>query len=178
MAKARATACQLLDVRRAVTLSPPDVAISARALDAIAHESARSSDGLETGGILLGYDTGPAITIQVAGDPGPNARRGARTFLRDRAHAQRLAATAWEEDQSQWIGEWHTHPTGDLVPSSLDVSSYLTHLRDPELDLTRFVAVIGQLAEDGRVLIAAWIVDLKYATMVEIRHLPTEGSGV
>ena len=151
--------------------SSPTVSIADSALATITHEALRSLDGRETGGILLGTDTPEGIVILHAGDAGPNAHRGERTFLRDLDHARRVAESAWKEDRSQWIGEWHTHPPGGLAPSDLDLHSYLRHLQDPELGLDQFVAVIAGLDEKARIIIATWIIELHHARPVPlVRH--------
>jgi integrative and conjugative element protein (TIGR02256 family) len=147
----------------------PTISISADALSLINREAQRSADGLETGGILLGTETHGNISIRHAGDPGPNARRHPRNFVRDLHHAQQLATAAWREDHSQWIGEWHTHPSSDLTPSSLDLDSYLRHLHDPELQLDRFVAIIVEANASGRVRSATWLVDLDRIYLVNLQ---------
>jgi integrative and conjugative element protein (TIGR02256 family) len=153
------------------TANNPTVEIAANALDTIAEEAKRSTDGLETGGILLGQDTPRCISIRQAGGPGPNAQRGSRTFLRDRDHAQQLADAAWHEDNSQWIGEWHTHPSTDLIPSDLDLNSYLRHLRDPELHLDRFLAVIVGLVPSGGITAVTWLITEEHAQPVPLRRI-------
>lgn len=55
--------------------SIPVITISHAALVEIQREAARSLDGLETGGILLGVDLGEEVNIRHAGGPGPKARR-------------------------------------------------------------------------------------------------------
>jgi integrative and conjugative element protein (TIGR02256 family) len=103
-----------------------------------------SADGRETGGILIGRGPNAAnvITVERAGDPGPAAKRCPDYFLRDLAHAKRLASAAWEEDQGVWIGEWHTHPTGPTMPSARDLTTYTALLTDSELAFSNFVSVI------------------------------------
>lgn len=153
------------------TASNLTIEVAANALNTIADEAKRSSDGLETGGILLGHDTPRRISIRQAGGPGPNAQRGPRTFLRDRDHAQQLADAAWQEDSSQWIGEWHTHPSTDLIPSYLDLNSYLRHLRDPELHLDRFLAVIVGLGPSGGITAVTWLITEDRAQPVPLRRI-------
>lgn len=104
---------------------------------------ATTHDGRETGGILLGA-LGPDGTAHVrhAGDPGPAAVRTPVYFLRDRAHAQQLADTAFERDGSIWIGEWHTHPATEPVPSTRDIETYQMLLADPELEFSVIIAII------------------------------------
>jgi len=167
---------ELPDVRHLDTRTePPVVHIAPTALHTIAREALRSRDGLETGGILLGPDTS-TILISRAGDPGPRAHRTEHSFLRDLAHAQSLASAAWDEDGHQWIGEWHTHPTGDLRPSALDLHSYLQHLHDPELHLDRFVAIIVGLTPDAGITAAAWLIERDSVRAVTLGAHPSAES--
>lgn len=137
----------------------PIVAITEGALAAMAAEAARSLDGLETGGILLGTETSDGLVIRHAGDAGPRARRGKGAFHRDLDHARRLANKAWQEDGSQWIGEWHTHPDGGHTPSEVDFQSYLRHLNDPELQFDHFLAVIVGFETGAGVVAVTWIIE-------------------
>jgi integrative and conjugative element protein (TIGR02256 family) len=102
-----------------------------------------AADGRETGGILLGR--GPkndVIAVEVAGDPGPNAKRQPDFFLRDLEHARSLAAIHWKESRAVWVGEWHTHLNGDPRPSPTDLATYAGHLQAGALDFEAFVSVI------------------------------------
>lgn len=146
----------------------PAIWIIPEALALIGEEAIRSRDGLETGGILLGTDDGQVIVIRHAGGPGPKARRESHRFLRDLAHAQQLADRAWKEDQSQWIGDWHTHPSGDLNPSNYDLEAYARHLRDPELSFKRFLTVIVGLTRTGEITAVAWIIDQETALPIPV----------
>lgn len=138
----------------------------------ISAEARRSADGLETGGVLLGQASGDLIEIRHAGDPGPGATRGTHTFHRDLAHAQHLADAAWQRDRSVWIGEWHTHPSGDLTPSAVDLDSYLRHLHDTDLGFDLFVAMICGLGSGGVVTAAAWLVTRELLEPLEVRTTP------
>jgi integrative and conjugative element protein (TIGR02256 family) len=103
-----------------------------------------SADGVETGGILLGRgpDANGVIVVEDAGDAGPKADRRPDFFLRDLAHAQRLAAEAWERDKAIWVGEWHTHPKGPIQPSPRDLSTYVALMTDTALEFKAFVSII------------------------------------
>jgi integrative and conjugative element protein (TIGR02256 family) len=139
------------------------VRLSSRALGAIATHAATSSDGSETGGILLGYDESElgAMLVMDAGDPGPNAERRPDFFKRDLAHAQRLADEAFALWGSRWIGEWHTHPRGALAPSRTDLRTYRGFLRDPELFFDIFLALIVGPGERGwdQPRATAWLIE-------------------
>lgn len=152
------------------TTDPPEVVITETALATVTKEARRSQDGLETGGILLGHDTPDQVLIRHAGDPGPQAVRGPRHFHRDLEHAQQLARAAWNQDQSLWIGEWHTHPAASAKPSELDLNSYLRHLHDPELGLDKFIAIIVIL-DPTAMNAVAWVVNRHTVQSVRLRSV-------
>jgi integrative and conjugative element protein (TIGR02256 family) len=125
-------------------MSAPTVTILPEAERHIPALAAESEDGRETGGILIGRgpDADDVITVERAGDPGPDAQRRPDYFLRDLAHARELASAAWEEDEGVWVGEWHTHPKGLVTPSRRDLTTYAGLLADPELSFATFVSII------------------------------------
>lgn len=131
-------------------------AISRGALETIVSTIRVSDDSLETGGALFGLDATDAV--EHATTPGPAAIHRDRFFSRDLAHTESEASRLYRLDGSQWIGEWHTHPSMRLVPSELDVSTYARHLRDPELRFSRFLALICSTSDPVR--IAAWSVQV------------------
>jgi integrative and conjugative element protein (TIGR02256 family) len=138
------------------------IRLMSRAAETIATEAPASRDGSETGGILLGHDLGETITVTRAGDPGPHADRRPNGFLRDLAHSRRLADEAYDEDESLWVGEWHTHPAGPGVPSRTDEETYRRLLADPELGFTRLASVIViPCPEHGwsELVLSAWTAD-------------------
>jgi len=92
--------------------------------------------------------------------------------MRDLDHARHLADSAWLEDRRQWIGEWHTHPTGTLSPSEVDLQSYMRHLRDPDLGFDRFVAIIAGFDSSARVLAATWLIQRDRIWAVVPERLP------
>jgi integrative and conjugative element protein (TIGR02256 family) len=116
--------------------------LTATAAATIREEALNSRDGTETGGILLGSADHPHFLVRQAGRAGPAAVRLPAFFLRDLAHAQRLAAEAWDTDGSVWIGDWHTHPRTPPTPSERDLHTYAQLLADPELAFTAFAALI------------------------------------
>lgn len=129
------------------------------ASDSIAAYSAASSDGLETGGLLLGHLHDDGVVVRYAGGPGPAAQREPTRFRRDLAFARGLADAAWKLDRSIWIGEWHTHPNASPVPSDIDMETYARHLNDPDLTLPTFLSLIVTAAPDWRQpVVTAWTV--------------------
>jgi integrative and conjugative element protein (TIGR02256 family) len=118
------------------------VLMPAHARRMMMQEARRSTDGKETGGILLGFEAwnDRRCWVTQVGDPGPQAERSATRFCRDLEHAERLAEAAYAIDGSQWIGDWHTHPGGPPRLSSTDLRSYREALADS--DLEAFLAIL------------------------------------
>jgi integrative and conjugative element protein (TIGR02256 family) len=140
----------------------PVIRLAARAADTILGEAPASTDGSETGGILLGHDQGEAITVTRAGDPGPQADRRPDGFLRDLAHSRRLADEAYDEDGSVWVGEWHTHPAGPATPSRIDTETYTRLLGDLALGFARIGSIIVTACPEhgwSELVLAAWVAD-------------------
>ena len=120
------------------------IEIAPRARDRIRRLASESSDGRETGGILLGRgpDDAGVVRVEIAGDHGPAADRRPDFFLRDLAHARALADEAWQQSRAIWVGEWHTHPTGARAPSASDLSTYTRLLAASALEFESFVSII------------------------------------
>lgn len=139
------------------------VRLASEAAAMMAQEAAASSDGRETGGILLGFDASDLgeLFVMEAGGPGPEAERRADFFRRDLEHARRLADEAFRSTTARWVGEWHTHPRGQLVPSRVDLRTYRGFLRNPELFFPVFLAVILGPGDDGwrKPRAAAWLIE-------------------
>lgn len=134
------------------------ITVDFEALASIARFAGESRDGLETGGILVGHESADGtIKISSAGDAGPKALRESRRFLRDLDHAQALAAVAFEASRAQWVGEWHTHPSGQIEPSQLDLDTYIHHLVDPDLEFNSFASVVVTPCDPEWRSVSAWI---------------------
>lgn len=89
----------------------------------------------ETGGILIGYwsnDQSAVITHAVG--PGPSARHSRFTFEPDSKFSQeQLNLIYWRSGgQLSYIGDWHTHPMGSLVPSESDSETTFGVAADPD----------------------------------------------
>lgn len=98
-------------------------ALIAPAVRACVAGHARSTRGLETGGILLGSPIDEAtIHVTRASPPGPRARHGPFSFSRDTPYLQRYLDEIHDrtEGAEDYIGEWHVHPALDAPPSRTD----------------------------------------------------------
>jgi integrative and conjugative element protein (TIGR02256 family) len=102
----------------------------------------------EAGGILLGrllLDSDDAIADEVS-HPVATDRRGRFFFRRSRARAQERVTAAWvgAKRTSQYLGEWHTHPQGDPIPSNEDLSDWSRLLRVTVCEHTGlFFVIVG-----------------------------------
>lgn len=149
-------------------LIPKKIILTESATAVIADEARASTDGTETGGILLGAAERDAIVVRHAGRPGPDAIRRPNFFQRDLQHTRSYADWAFALDRSVWIGEWHTHLHAPPRPSTLDLITYQTLLSDPELMFDYFVAII--LTDDRNTWqtpqFTTWIVTPSHACAV------------
>jgi integrative and conjugative element protein (TIGR02256 family) len=142
------------------------VRMTAEAFSTVCAEAVASADGRETGGILLGFDAderGEALALE-AGGPGPNAEQRWDFFQRDLEHAQQLANAAYGRSCARWIGEWHTHPRGLLVPSRKDLRTYRGFLRDPALNFANFLALIVTARDEEwtQLVVTGWAIEQRH----------------
>lgn len=80
----------------------------------------------ERGGILIGSYRGPHLEIAALTVPGPTDVLSLTSFIkRDPLH-QTAATAAWRKSVGRrtYVGEWHTHPFGDVAPSRTDRSTW------------------------------------------------------
>jgi integrative and conjugative element protein (TIGR02256 family) len=156
------------------------ICLSDVARETIEQEARRSSDGRETGGILLGHDANgdDPLQITVAGQPGPRARRSAIRFLRDLDYSRRLADEAYDHDGSVWVGKWHTHPRGPAGPSRRDLRTYRELLLDKELAFEEFTAVIVTMDRSQlKMSLHGWILRLVPGCPERLQAVATEVRG-
>lgn len=102
----------------------PDLAAHIAARAVAAHPS-------ETGGVLLGRGLrdGTKIVIAVI-DAGQNSTATRNAFEPDYEWQQSALNDAFKKNpELEYLGDWHSHPGGRVVPSSTDVR-LLTTIRD------------------------------------------------
>jgi integrative and conjugative element protein (TIGR02256 family) len=80
----------------------------------------------EAGGILLGYRRDAHLHVVMATPPGPSDTRGRIRFRRDDESHARIALAEWSNsgEMIDYLGEWHTHPESDPLPSTLDLEEW------------------------------------------------------
>lgn len=92
----------------------------------------------ETGGILIGnysFDQRTANIMQITSAP-KNSKRSMSRFHRSSNGLREILDAAWNQGQ-YYLGEWHYHPNGSSLPSSIDKKqmidlSHAKQLKCPE----------------------------------------------
>ena len=123
------------------------VRIAERAYLPITNQAFSQRGQLETGGALFGIPAkDDAPKIRHAGAPGPNARSSRSSMLPDLEHTR---AEAIERERSgaldRWVGSWHTHPSGDGLPSDRDLRFFAWDCRELHhmvRDMDHYIALI------------------------------------
>lgn len=79
----------------------------------------------ETGGILMGYQTEAAVVITDVIGPGPAALHKRKNFVPDAAFQEGEIGRIYGSSGRihTYLGDWHTHPGADAVPSPRDIAT-------------------------------------------------------
>ncbi len=126
-------------------MKSPGVLVGAGVCRHLDEASGTCTDAVETGGILIGCYRGGNIEVTGRTLPGPSDVRRPFTFVRmDGAH-QAAASGAWSRSGGThtWVGEWHTHPSGGVVPSAIDLRSWSRLVKGTRLPMIFALAVPG-----------------------------------
>lgn len=85
----------------------------------------------EAGGILTGFRRGPHIQVAHLTTPLARDQRSRIFFHRVDPGHQAFAEKQWNEtsQQSDYVGEWHTHPERIPAPSGVDLREWEIILR-------------------------------------------------
>ena len=101
----------------------------------------------EAGGVLLGrYIEGTSdVVVDAVTEPMSRDRRARARFFRHREGHQRTLDAAWEASggTSAWLGEWHTHPQTDPIPSFIDRADWRRKLLVDRYDEALFFLIAG-----------------------------------
>lgn len=103
----------------------------------------------EAGGVLLGrlLLDGRNVVIDEATPPAANDLRGPFLFFRKRAPAQKRVRDGWKVSLQtrNYLGEWHTHPEDQPVPSSQDEANWKRVLLEAKFEQDfLFFAIVGR----------------------------------
>jgi integrative and conjugative element protein (TIGR02256 family) len=104
---------------------PTPILLAQMAKASILEEVKKARD-VETGGILIGFETEERdIIVLRASGPGPKAVMTKTRFEKDIEYCQQQLEEASRElgIRGLYVGEWHFHPSGSNHPSALDIKS-------------------------------------------------------
>lgn len=123
------------------------VEIAASALEKILRYRQTEAAAPEAGGVLLGryiLDTSDVVIDDITTPAGEDAR-GRFSFKRSASAHQRAIDEAWNSSMGRihYLGEWHTHPEPDPMPSSVDVGDWKRRLKADRFDADSLVFVIA-----------------------------------
>jgi integrative and conjugative element protein (TIGR02256 family) len=102
-----------------------NVTISKAALEEM-RDMVKDKKGIETGGVLAGViDSSGNIKITHASGPGPKAVHSRIKFEKDIEFCQNFLDKLFLDTNKKmvYVGEWHSHPSSDNRPSSIDIKS-------------------------------------------------------
>ena len=129
---------------------------------AVLRDALQRAGTKEIGGQMYGEQLAPSdfcvteLTLQKR--PGTFAR-----FIVDLLQATRDALRFFEQTHHQYtrynyIGEWHSHPSFERVPSSTDVAAMRDVVSDPEFKGSFAVLMITRL-DDDQMTCSGWLFD-------------------
>jgi len=134
----------------------------------------------ETGGALLGWRDGDRTVVARILGPGPHARHERHAFEPDAEWQNAEGARIYEDSGRMiaYLGDWHTHPRGSLVPSRQDAQTAEAIAQDGGFrTATPLYAIAGRRFRPR----AAWRLNLyewragRFATVV-VEMIDPEGS--
>jgi len=136
----------------------------------------RKAGSREIGGQIFGQRLGPldfrAIELTV------QARRGTvMRFVVDLIQSARDALRFFDQTghryrEFNYLGEWHSHPSFQVQPSSVDLQTMRELVMDPEFRGSFALLIISKL-EEGRLRLGGWLFDTRgheRAVDLEIEH--------
>lgn len=84
----------------------------------------KEANGMETGGILLGFYSADLKRAEISRAIGPtsDSSSGQTWFVRGIKGLNRLLHKLWILRKDYYLGEWHYHPNASPTPSNVDIS--------------------------------------------------------
>lgn len=106
----------------------------------------------ETGGVLLGYRAECDLVVRFVVLGGPSAVRQHHAFRPDGPWQEREIARQYaaSERVDSYLGDWHSHPDGGLVPSMKDLRTLGRIARSPEARASEPLMLLLAGPQDGR----------------------------
>ncbi|HEY0995611.1 MAG TPA: Mov34/MPN/PAD-1 family protein [Gemmatimonadaceae bacterium] len=128
----------------------------------------------EAGGILLGrvLVAGDQVVIDEVTVPGPQDRRSRFRFFRAERPAQAAVNAAWARSGGElnYLGEWHTHPEDDPMPSSHDRADWRRLVSIQRYEQSSLFFLIA-----GRRVLRAWELSREQAAAIQLPLIEQSG---
>ncbi len=113
----------------------------------------------EIGGLLMGEHVGGEVfrlidlSVQHAGGSHVSFERDPE---RHRAHLEEFfARTGRDYSRYNYLGEWHSHPHFEPLPSPMDMRTMQSIVEDPDVGANFLVLVIARLTRRRRIALSA-----------------------
>lgn len=121
------------------------VVTATEVLDVIGKYIQSDERSLEAGGILLGYRRGPHFQITHATEPTKYDKRSRFHFERSSQIHADTALEWWRASSGHitYIGEWHTHPEANPIPSTLDRREWRVLAKTLPRNMAYVMAIAG-----------------------------------
>lgn len=100
----------------------------------------------EAGGILLGHVYPNYITIEKVTTPSILDKLGRYFFIRSKLSAQKFINKCWSDTDGTliYLGEWHTHPITNPLPSDQDKKMISKCLKETKMEIDfLFLVIVG-----------------------------------
>lgn len=153
------------------------IALSKAALIVMNKHRQLETTAAEAGGILLGRFISETndVLIDEAMTPSQIDQRSRFFFRRARRPAQRRVNAAWAESTytRNYLGEWHTHPEDNPVPSGQDVRNWRRIGQTAQYEQTYLIFVIV-----GRKHIQVWEWDKISRSLRQLDYVQADGQNL
>lgn len=129
----------------------PSVSIGLSQVKELLSEALRTFP-LETGGILMGFESGWQLVVTAVIGPGPGAVHRRRSFIPDAEWQSARVAEVYAQSgrTEQYLGDWHTHPRGSTRASLTDYFAARTIARHAPARCPRpLMLILGVAGVDG-----------------------------
>lgn len=127
-------------------------------LQMMEEEVRKTTNKVETGGVLMGYYTVKnEIVITHCSSPGPNAKQKKHSIFFDITHAQKFVNKIYNETcgNSTYLGDWHSHTSPVLCPSITDKRE-LTNIVKSKASRLQFPLMIICSMDEGNFVFKAY----------------------
>ena len=126
----------------------------------------------EAGGVLLGrfIKGSEDIVVDYITEPMAGDIRGRYKFIRKDIRHQNKIDEVWQESDGtcNYLGDWHTHPEDDPVPSNVDQANWLRKLKEDKYSGRYLYFLIV-----GLIVVSIWRADNQTGAIEKLNYEKT-----